>query len=593
MKSYKIDQYFEFTFNTQRFDTGAATDADATPTWRVYEENNDTVIANDDCAKRDDANTTGYYYARGQCTAAAGYEAGKTYEVRVAATVNSVAGSAVVGRFTILPNTVWDSLHGGTDTLPADVTQIGGDAQSATDIKDFADTGYDPETHKVGGVVLTDTASTVSDALTAAAIATGVWQDTTAGDFTTAGSIGKSLFTSDNVPGASGGLFIAGSNAATTVNITGSITGNLSGSVGSVTGAAGSVTGAVGSVTGAVGSVTGSVGSISGITFPTNFSDLAITVTTGRVTAGTVSDKTGYALSGTQTFNLTGNITGNLSGSVGSVTGAVGSVTGSVGSVTGAVGSVTGSVGSISGVTFPTNFADLAITETTGIVTAALGNVAHGGAAATLTLSSYSNFKATGFSTHGAADVVTALGTGSTLTACITATGFSTFNPASDKVYLGNGAHGGAAASITLADYSDFQGDAGSLTAQQVWEYSTRTLSDKTGFALSSAGVTAVQSGLATSSALTAVQTHGDSTWATATSVTVSDKTGFSLASTGLNQITAFGETLPTTIELILSVLGGSTSVDGSVVTFKDEAANSLATITYTSTDGERTLAIL
>lgn len=82
--------------------------------------------------------------------------------------------------------------------------------------------------------------------------------------------------------------------------------------------------------------------------FPTNFASLAITVG-GAVTAGTVSDKTGYALSGTQTFNVTGNITGNLSGSVGSVTGAVGSVTGAVGSVTGAVGSVTGAVGSVTG----------------------------------------------------------------------------------------------------------------------------------------------------------------------------------------------------------------------------------------------------
>ena len=42
-----------------------------------------------------------------------------------------------------------------------------------------------------------------------------------------------------------------------TMDITGDITGNLSGTVGSVTGAVGSVTGAVGSVTGAVGSVTG------------------------------------------------------------------------------------------------------------------------------------------------------------------------------------------------------------------------------------------------------------------------------------------------------------------------------------------------
>ena len=116
-------------------------------------------------------------------------------------------------------------------------------------------------------------APTGGSAPTVAQIATGVWQDTTAGDFTVASSIGKSLFTSGAVPGASGGLFIAGSNAATTVNFT----GNLSGSVGSVTGAVGSVTGNVGgNVVGSAASVTGSVGSISGVTFPTNFSSLLI-----------------------------------------------------------------------------------------------------------------------------------------------------------------------------------------------------------------------------------------------------------------------------------------------------------------------------
>lgn len=73
-----------------------------------------------------------------------------------------------------------------------------------------------------------------------------------------------------------------------------------------------------------------------------------ISLSNGQVTVGTNNDKTGYALSATQTFNVTGSITGNLSGSVGSVTGAVGSVTGAVGSVTGNVGgNVTGSVGSM------------------------------------------------------------------------------------------------------------------------------------------------------------------------------------------------------------------------------------------------------
>jgi hypothetical protein len=76
----------------------------------------------------------------------------------------------------------------------------------------------------------------------------------------------KTDFLPSATAGAAGGVFIAGSNAATsittalTANVIGNITGNLSGSVGSVTGAVGSVTGAVGSVTGAVGSVTGNVG---------------------------------------------------------------------------------------------------------------------------------------------------------------------------------------------------------------------------------------------------------------------------------------------------------------------------------------------
>lgn len=44
--------------------------------------------------------------------------------------------------------------------VAANVTQIGGDSQSATDLKDFADAGYDPSTNKVQGVVLTDTVTT-------------------------------------------------------------------------------------------------------------------------------------------------------------------------------------------------------------------------------------------------------------------------------------------------------------------------------------------------------------------------------------------------------------------------------------------------
>ena len=41
-----------------------------------------------------------------------------------------------------------------------DMTHMGGDAQSATDLKDFADAGYDPATNKVEGVKLVDTLTT-------------------------------------------------------------------------------------------------------------------------------------------------------------------------------------------------------------------------------------------------------------------------------------------------------------------------------------------------------------------------------------------------------------------------------------------------
>lgn len=74
-----------------------------------------------------------------------------------------------------------------------------------------------------------------------------------------------------------------------------------------------------------IASVTGSVGSISGITFPSNFSSLAITVG-GAVTAGTIADKTGYSLASgglDLVTTWTVGITGNITGSVGSVTNAV------------------------------------------------------------------------------------------------------------------------------------------------------------------------------------------------------------------------------------------------------------------------------
>lgn len=59
----------------------------------------------------------------------------------------------------------------------------------------------------------------------------------------------------------------------------------------------------------------------------------------------------------------------------------------------------------------------------------------------------------------------------------------SYFDPASDKVYLGDGAHGGASAAITLADYSDFTG-AGAENPNVLLSAEVATVTSQTEFTL-------------------------------------------------------------------------------------------------------------
>lgn len=85
----------------------------------------------------------------------------------------------VYHEYMVVTANVWDTLC-STDLLQTDLTQIGGVAQSATDLKDFADAGYDPATDKVTGVklcdqtTLVDTTTTNTDLVTAAAVNTAV-----------------------------------------------------------------------------------------------------------------------------------------------------------------------------------------------------------------------------------------------------------------------------------------------------------------------------------------------------------------------------------------------------------------------------------
>jgi hypothetical protein len=159
---------------------------------------------------------------------------------------NATAGNGVT--FAHSGSGVFDLNATTTALVLAKTTNITGfnditAAQAATGVwtdttsGDFANNGSPGKiiVTQLGGTFTTNSSSvftsaslanapTGGSAPTVSQIATAVWQDTTAGDFTVASSIGKSLYTAGVVPGGSGGLFIAGSNAATTVNFTGTIT---------------------------------------------------------------------------------------------------------------------------------------------------------------------------------------------------------------------------------------------------------------------------------------------------------------------------------------------------------------------------------
>lgn len=93
-------------------------------------------------------------------------------EGRLKIVVHESGALLVEQSYQIVNANVYDSLYAvaATDYLQTDTLQLGGTTQSATDLKDFADAGYDPATDKVQGVVLTDTCTTNTDLVSAASV---------------------------------------------------------------------------------------------------------------------------------------------------------------------------------------------------------------------------------------------------------------------------------------------------------------------------------------------------------------------------------------------------------------------------------------
>ena len=253
---FPLEETINHFFTTRAFATGIPTVLSATPVLSDYEDTNLTQITSGVSVTVDADGIVGLNRANVVATAANGYESGKSYTVVITTgTVGgvSVVGE-VVGEFTvergaafirlgapvaasisadiavvdlnvdqietavianaagadiaadiialkaetvlILADTDDIGVAGaGLSAIPisdANVTQLAGVTQSLTDLKDFADAGYDPGTNKVQGVVLVDTTTTNTDLVTAAAITDAVLDEDMTAHQTT-GTLGQAI----------------------------------------------------------------------------------------------------------------------------------------------------------------------------------------------------------------------------------------------------------------------------------------------------------------------------------------------------------------------------------------------------------------
>lgn len=119
----KLEEGTYFDFVTHRADTGAVADADSGPTAEVFEDATDTTVVALTVTKR--TSKTGNYRVPVTAAAADGFEIGKTYNVVASATVNSVAGKGVIGRFKVRARGKDDLAYPATSGRSLDVDASG------------------------------------------------------------------------------------------------------------------------------------------------------------------------------------------------------------------------------------------------------------------------------------------------------------------------------------------------------------------------------------------------------------------------------------------------------------------------------------
>jgi len=126
-----IGDNLTFTIVTLDPTTGALSDADALPTYRVYEDETAVAILTGNMTLLDAVNTTGFYSEQIACTAGNGFEDGRSYNIYIEATVDTIEGGISCGfRARTTPNDpTADAIATAVWTLIAEGAHTYGDFQ--------------------------------------------------------------------------------------------------------------------------------------------------------------------------------------------------------------------------------------------------------------------------------------------------------------------------------------------------------------------------------------------------------------------------------------------------------------------------------
>jgi hypothetical protein len=280
---FRLGDTFDTKFCTVTT-TGAPTQLAGSPVISAYPGNSTTQLTAGITLSVDFDSVTGLNNVRVVASGGNGYATATNYQLVI--TTGTVGGTSVVGyvvaefsieaRSALMPTTAARTLDvsagGEADAILADGVAHGGTLGSSTATLALSRLNITSQTSNTSAITATGngTGHGINAASGTGATGNGITSTSAAtngnGMSLTGNGTGDGLLATGGASAGGDGIAAAaGGGVGMRAAITGNITGDLSGSVGSVTGAVGSVTGAVGSVTGNVGgNVTGSVGSVTG-----------------------------------------------------------------------------------------------------------------------------------------------------------------------------------------------------------------------------------------------------------------------------------------------------------------------------------------